>query len=198
MECAAERDLTCVRRGFDYLAVFLAVLCFVGAVTGTIVFSRSYSAEDIDGFIEMHRALPVTFVENLVYFLLSELPYFAGLIFLALFVPGFLAAPAALFIGGLRMGVSVCCLYSACGLWGVLYAVPVVAVPALCFMFSRALLCHGSMLLSMQLFRCVCRSGTGDSIVGKLIIKIPLCAAIDLFAAAFAAFMRTILFRFIS
>ena len=198
MECCAEKKIVRDQAGFSYLPVFLAALCLAGAVTGTVVFSRSYTDADVAAYIDAQRAMPVDFGGYFVRFLLAEVPYFAGLLFAAIFVPGWLIAPVSLLMGGLNLGTSVCCLYSGCGLWGVLYALTVVAVPAICVMISRAILCHGSMLLSMQLLRALIRRDNAGSVVGKLIIKIPLCAAVDLFAAAFAAFMRTIMYRFIS
>ncbi len=198
MERSAEIYHNDRLRLFHFLPVFLAALCFVGAVTGTIVFARAYTDVDVEAFIDSQRSLPVDFAGYFIYGLLEELPFFAFLLFSAMLVPGWIIAPAALLIGGLKLGTSICCLYSGCGLWGVLYALPVIAAPALCVLISLAILCHGSMLLSMWLFRSVFHPAGSSGVVCRLIIKIPLCAAINLAAAAFAAWMRTIMYSFIS
>ena len=198
MECVSRKITETERSGFDFLPVFLAGISLVGAVTGTFVFARSYTDADVAGFVALQRELPVDFAEYFVRGIFEELPFFGGLLVLALLAPGWLFAPAVLFTGGLRIGTAVCCLYSGCGIWGALYALAVIAAPALCVQISRVILCHGSMLLSMQLFRSAFYTGSAGSVAGKLIIRIPLCAAIELFAAATAALARTFMYRFIS
>ena len=81
---------------------------------------------------------------------------------------------------------------------GGLYALAVLVIPWACMMISRVILCHDSMLLSLRLLRSLFGYSGDGSALRKLMIKIPLCAAIDLFAAALAALMRTLMYSIIS
>lgn len=184
-----ERNIT--------ILLFCAMFCVAGAVTGTAVFSKTFSDTDIDAYIASQRLLPVDFTQAFTGMLMPELAFLFLILLLGCFSFGWLALAPLLVYGGLGVGTGVCCLCARFGLFGALYAVPVLVVPFLCVAASRCIAGRETFLMSRSLMRRMAGRDSGNGRLLKLIIKVPLCALLDVFACALAAVMRTILYKII-
>jgi len=72
-------DYSVVRQRGLLLWVVPALLCLAGAVTGTVVFARSYTDADVTAFVLSQRGLPIAFGGYFLYGLLGAVPYFAAI-----------------------------------------------------------------------------------------------------------------------
>ena len=181
-----------------FVFLLCVMLCAAGALTGTAVFSKSFSDVDIDAYISAQHVLPQGFGELFLCLLKSEILLLFLICLLGLFSFGWLLLPPVLIYSGLGAGTGVCCLYSRFGLFGLLYAVPVIIIPFLCTVISRSIAGREAICLSCSLMRSMSGRVSGRGRLLKVIIKVPLCMGIDIFSCALSAVMRTILFRCIS
>jgi|GEM_PF-6206799 len=161
-----------------------------GAVTGTIVFGRSFSEADIQSYLFAQRDIQLPFFEIFSGILIREF-VFQGLCLLAgLFSFGWIFLFPLLIFGGLGTGIGVCCFCQELGWFGALYSFLVICVPFLCFSVSRSIICGELMKMSCGMFLCAAGRNSSGNHLKKLAIIIPLCGAIDILAAALAALMR--------
>lgn len=185
-------------RRIDVLWPCCAALCLLGAVTGTVVFSRTFSDADIAAYIDAQRLLPTTFSEAFLLQLWKEMLVFAVEIVAAGFVLGWCVLPGVLFFRGLGVGVGVCCLCAGCELFGALYALAAIVLPTAIAFVAHTLLCRDSLRISFGIFFALFgKNKFGENIKG-ILVRIPLCAAVLVFSAALSAVLRINLHTIIS
>lgn len=193
MEVSAERIIQEKKR-IDLMIPLCAVISLMGAITGTVVYSRAFSDSDVQAYISAQQLLPRDFGGYFMRVLVSELILQAAIVLLGMFVAGWVFVLPVVFYGGLGAGVSVCCVCQHSGWFGAVYAFAVIVVPFLCFIAARSLLCGSSMALSHGMFMfSMGKHRSGGRHLLSMAIKIPLCGVIDIIAAALAAFFRTVL-----
>lgn len=176
------------------LWIACSLLCLAGFITGTVVFSRSFSDSDVTAYIRAQRLQPTVFFEGFICFLRREALFFAAALLLAFFAVGWLILPGVLIYRGLGIGIGACCLTDAYGWFGALYAVSVVAVPSAIALVAYTLVCKDAIMTSFD----ICRFFTGRDEkrngFSGLMSVLPLGIAVAVFAAALSAWMR-LLFR---
>ncbi len=193
MESLLQKDTQKTKR-INLLIPVCAAVSVIGAVTGTVVYSRAFSDADIQAYIDAQKALPADFDGYFAHAITGELVFQAAAIILGLFALGWIFVLPLVFYGGLGVGTSVCCLCQQLSWFGAVYAFALIVVPFLCFVIARSVLYGAAMELSYGMF--VNAAGSRRSAGKRLLsmaIKIPLCGVIDIFAAALAAFLRTVL-----
>jgi len=193
MESLLQKDIQ-PAKSINLLIPVCAAVSIIGAVTGTIVYSKALSDADIQAYIDAQKTLPTDFDGYFAHTIIYELIFQAAAIILGLFALGWIFVLPLVFYGGLGVGTSVCCLCQQLSWFGAVYSFAQIVVPFLCFVIARSVLYGAAMELSYGMF--INAAGSRRSAKKRLLsmaIKIPLCGVIDIFAAALAAILRTVL-----
>ena len=135
------------------LFVFLAFF-MLGFISGTILWSKSYTASEIEKFVISFRSYYSTesVLSCAMTAFLSNLPYLIMLIAAAFFAFGWLLAPPVVFLKGMGLGVCMCCLCSQGAAREVFAAVIIIAIPSLLSVAALLLAAREAARLSGRLF----------------------------------------------